>query len=151
VRLKSEDALLAIAQNGMLQRLDVSVCKAVSGRLLVELAASCARTLLELDISFCRGVQGPAVGHLLDSCRGLESLRVFGCSQLPRAALQGHSNARARIEGEPTYQVDTAAKLAAAMGAGRALRTAADGGAADDGRDAGRGSASSDSEAMEII
>ena len=41
-----------------------------------------SEVLEELDLSWCRGVSGPAVGLLADSCPNLRKLRLFGCSQV---------------------------------------------------------------------
>lgn len=101
-RIKDEAPLLAIAQNGQLRHLDISLVPCVSGALMLELAASCARTLVGLDLSFCRSVPANAVGYLLDACKELEDLTVFGCSQLSRAALRGHVNTLVTVCGEPT-------------------------------------------------
>lgn len=101
-RVKADAPLLAIAQNGGLRRLDVGLVPAATGALLLELAASCARTLEALDLSFCRAVPANALGHLLDACGELRELWVFGCSQLSRAALRGHSNTVVDVCGEPT-------------------------------------------------
>lgn len=157
-RLASEAPLLAIARNGALRRLDVSVSRVVTGRLLAELAAHCGHTLTALDVSFCRSVPSAAVGHLLDGCYGLDSLRVFGDTHLTRAALYGHSNARVRIEGEPTFQPDTTAKMAAAVAACCTTNQGASCAARDNDAAAvavasaeAAGSSGSDSEAMEII
>lgn len=43
----------------------------------------CSDVLEELDLSWCRGVSGPALGMLADSCPKLRKLRLFGCSQVP--------------------------------------------------------------------
>ena len=101
-RIKDEAALVALAQCGQLRRLDVSAVPAVTGALLLELAASCSRSLESLDVSFCRGVPANTVGHLLDACSELRQLQVYGCSQLTKAALRGHSNAAVDVLGEPT-------------------------------------------------
>jgi hypothetical protein len=106
VKLTAEATLVAVAQNGMLRRVDVSLCKAVSGVLLLEIAAHCSATLEELDVSFCRQVPAAALGHLLDECSMLQELRVFGCSQLTRAAVHGHCNERVRVIGAPTFEAD---------------------------------------------
>lgn len=103
-RVKDEAPLIAIAQHGALRRLDVSLVPAAGGALLLELAASCARTLESLDMSFCRGVAPNALGHMLDACAGLREVRVFGCSQLTRAALRGHCNVEVEVRGEPTLE-----------------------------------------------
>ena len=81
-RLKTEDALIAVVQNGALERLDCSLVKAVSGALLIELAAVCGATLQELDISFCRNVQSAAFGHMLDHVSALREVRLHDTCKL---------------------------------------------------------------------
>jgi hypothetical protein len=115
-KMRSEEGLVAVAQSGVLQRLDCGLNQGVTGALLLELAASCGRTLVELDISFCRNVQSTALGHLLDACGALAEARVFGCSQVTRACVYGHSNDRVKIVGAPTFEADEAAALLARDG-----------------------------------
>ena len=43
--------------------------------------------LEELDVSWCRGITGAALGMLADTCPNLRLLRLFGCTQA-RPALQ---------------------------------------------------------------
>jgi DNA repair protein RAD7 len=119
MRVKDAAALIAIAQNGKLQSLDVAMNRVATGALAVELAASCAASLRTLDISFCRLVEPETVGYLLDSCQGLEDLKVFGCSQLTRACLRGHTNEKVRVWGEPTFEGDGACMAALLNGAER--------------------------------
>jgi hypothetical protein len=149
-KLRGEEALLAVAQNGVLRRLDVSLNRGVSGRLLLELAAFCASTLSELDVSFCRAVQPEAFGFLLDKCNRLTEVRVFGCSQLTRACAYGHANENVLVVGTPTFKADEVAVL---------LPDAAGGGSDDDAEGAlgavqslaAVSGASDDSDGMEVI
>jgi DNA repair protein RAD7 len=110
-KVRREEGLVAVAGNGMLQLLDVSLCRVVSGRLLLEMAACCATSLTELDMSFCRSVQPEAFGFLLDKCKHLSEVRVFGCSQLTQACVHGHTNESVLVVGAPTFEADEAAAL----------------------------------------
>lgn len=40
--------------------------------------------LEDLDLSWCRGITGAAVGMLADACPNLRRLRLFGCTQVPQ-------------------------------------------------------------------
>ena len=42
----------------------------------------CSEVLEELDVSWCRGITGAALGMLADSCPRLRLLRLFGCTQV---------------------------------------------------------------------
>lgn len=42
----------------------------------------CRETLEELDASWCRNVTARALGQLADACPNLQTLRLFGCSQV---------------------------------------------------------------------
>lgn len=109
-KVKNEAPLISIAHNGSLRSLDVGLMDVVTSALLVELAESCNRTLDSLSLDFCRNVPPQAVGVLLDACLELHCLRVFGCSQLTKAALRGHRNERVVVHGEPTFDAGTDAR-----------------------------------------
>lgn len=104
-RIKSEAALLAMAQPGKLRHVDVGHLDAVTGALLLELACSCKRSLETLNISFCRNVAAKSLGMLLDSCSRLEHVHMYGCSQMTRESVDGHSNGAVALHGEPTFSV----------------------------------------------
>lgn len=44
-----------------------------------------------LDLSFCRAATDDGLGHLVDSCADLRSLRLWGCMQVTDRFLRGHS------------------------------------------------------------
>ena len=53
----------------------------------------------ELDVSWCRKLSDEVLGHLVDSCRSLRRLSVWGCSQLTDTFLMGHSNDTLEVVG----------------------------------------------------
>lgn len=117
-RIKSEAAFVALASAGRLRSLSVAEVAPVTGAVLRALAASCARSLVDLDISFCRDVPAAALGLLLDAASNLESVKMYGCTQMTSECVHGHSNAKVVIYGEPTFTVDEGALLAS-VGAGK--------------------------------
>ncbi|KAJ8767329.1 hypothetical protein K2173_017373 [Erythroxylum novogranatense] len=85
-----------------------------SGELLTELAfnkvvkvgnntalslASRARNLISLDLSWCRNLTDETLGLIVDNCLSLRVLKLFGCSQITGAFVDGHSNPRVKIIG----------------------------------------------------
>ncbi|XP_043719514.1 uncharacterized protein LOC122667321 [Telopea speciosissima] len=63
--------------------------------------ARCSRKLQRLDLSFCRKLTNEALGLIVDSCSALKVLTVFGCSQISKVFLDGHSNPHVQIIGLP--------------------------------------------------
>lgn len=61
--------------------------------------AKCSRKLLSLDLSWCRGLTDEGIGLIVDSCSSLKLLKVFGCKQITRVFLYGHSNPVVQILG----------------------------------------------------
>ena len=49
-------------------------------------------SLHELDVSFSRNINSSALGLIVDSCKKLSTLSVWGCTQLTRTFYDGHSN-----------------------------------------------------------
>ncbi|CAK7352458.1 unnamed protein product [Dovyalis caffra] len=58
-----------------------------------------SRKLLSLDLSWCRNLSNEAVGLIADSCLSLKVLKLFGCSQITKVFLDGHSNSNLKIIG----------------------------------------------------
>lgn len=110
-KIKSESALIAIAQNGQLRKLDVGFLDVATSALFLELASSCSDSLISLSLNFCRNVPPLAVGAAVDACKELEYLNVFGCSQLTKAALRGHRNDRVVVHGEPSFEGGSEGRL----------------------------------------
>eukprot|EP00879_Flechtneria_rotunda_P026293 GHRR01028028.1.p1 GENE.GHRR01028028.1~~GHRR01028028.1.p1 ORF type:complete len:517 (+),score=163.65 GHRR01028028.1:303-1853(+) len=88
----TDEAIAAVADKGTLEVLSVNAVHNIGLATIQALASSCKETLQELDISFCRGVPEGALGQLVDKCERLERLKLYGCSQLTKRFLHGHSN-----------------------------------------------------------
>jgi DNA repair protein RAD7 len=88
----SDASLLPAVQRGTLEVLSVNGLHSVSSHTLVELSRSCREVLRELDVSFCRNIAEGALGQLVDACERLSVLKVYGCSQVTKRFLHGHSN-----------------------------------------------------------
>ncbi|KAJ6743355.1 hypothetical protein OIU85_017325 [Salix viminalis] len=67
--------------------------------------AKCSRNLVSLDLSWCRKLSDEALGMIVDCCLSLKLLKLFGCTQITEAFLNGHSNSRVRIIGCKTGPV----------------------------------------------
>ncbi|CAM8970998.1 unnamed protein product [Rhodiola kirilowii] len=57
------------------------------------------RDLETLDLSWCRNISNEMLGLIVDSCRPLKLLKLFGCTQITEVFLKGHSNPMTRIVG----------------------------------------------------
>lgn len=60
---------------------------------------------MSLDLSWCRRLTDEALGMIVDSCLSLKLLKLFGCTQITEAFLNGHSNPMVRIIGCKTGPV----------------------------------------------
>lgn len=90
---KLTDASLAlVAQRGCLQRLCINGVPGAGTATMRALATNCKDCLEELDVSFCRGVSEVSLGLVADKCSRLHTLQLFGCSQITKLFLHGHSN-----------------------------------------------------------
>lgn len=56
----------------------------------VALARYCSSSLESLDLSFCRSATDDGLGHLVDACADIRSLRLWGCMQVTDRFLRGH-------------------------------------------------------------
>ncbi|KAK2989440.1 hypothetical protein RJ640_018758, partial [Escallonia rubra] len=61
--------------------------------------AKCSKNLLSLDLSWCRRMTSEGLGLIVDNCRSLKQLKLFGCTQITDVFLNGHSNSVVRIIG----------------------------------------------------
>ncbi|KAF5726133.1 Rad7 putative isoform 1 [Tripterygium wilfordii] len=61
-----------------------------------------SKNLWTLDLSWCRKLSDEALGSIVDSCESLRLLKLFGCSQITNAFLEGHSNSLVQIVGLQT-------------------------------------------------
>ena len=62
--------------------MNISGCSKLTSKSAVCIALNAKDTLRTLDVSFARGLQNEALTFLVNSCRNLESLTVWGCTQL---------------------------------------------------------------------
>jgi DNA repair protein RAD7 len=104
--LLSDAAMAAVAERcgqgvGTLRQLSLNNASGLTDRTLVSLAAH-TPGLTELDLSWCRKFTDEGLGHLTDRCEHLTSLRVWGCSQLTGAFLNGHRRHALQIIGRPS-------------------------------------------------
>ena len=92
--LLTDAALSSLSSLPSLSYLDLNGVKEITDEGVVALArGSCAPSLTVVDVSWCRKVSSQAMGLLADSCHGLRTLRVWGCSQLDDSEFfWGHSN-----------------------------------------------------------
>ena len=73
-----------------LRQVNLAGCNNLSSKSAICLALN-AKDLMTLDISFSRGLQNDAMTYLVDTCHHLESLSVWGCTQL-NSFYDAHSN-----------------------------------------------------------
>ncbi|KAL4563754.1 hypothetical protein LXL04_027799 [Taraxacum kok-saghyz] len=64
-----------------------------------------AKKLESLDLSWCRNMTNEAVGLIVDSCLSLETLKLFGCTQINDVFLDGHSNEMVKVIGLKGSQI----------------------------------------------
>eukprot|EP00803_Ostreobium_quekettii_P003278 evm.model.scf_2717.2 EVM.evm.TU.scf_2717.2 scf_2717:9096-14414(+) len=102
---KVTDASLSLlASCGTLQKISMCSMPHVAHKTMQSLALSCSNSLELLDVSFCRGVTENSLGIVADSCNSLTELRVFGCSQITKKFLHGHSNQGLEVIGIGTIR-----------------------------------------------
>ena len=82
-----------------LQHLSLNNIPALGDLSLVALRNCCARSLTTLDLSWCRGVSDLGLGALVDASPNLETVSIWGCSQLTKQFFDGHRNDALRIVG----------------------------------------------------
>eukprot|EP01025_Chloroclados_australasicus_P053253 TRINITY_DN6254_c0_g1_i1.p1 TRINITY_DN6254_c0_g1~~TRINITY_DN6254_c0_g1_i1.p1 ORF type:complete len:485 (-),score=46.47 TRINITY_DN6254_c0_g1_i1:1182-2636(-) len=96
----SDEEIAKLVSTIELEKLDVSKIRSVGSNTLGAVTINCKSSLTFLDVSFCQLIAECSLGKLVDSCRNLETLRVFGCSQLSNKFYWGHSNEKVNIIGE---------------------------------------------------
>ncbi|XP_052182272.1 uncharacterized protein LOC127794966 [Diospyros lotus] len=96
----SDDAVAAYleASAETLCELSLNCVKKVADNTAISLARR-ARKLTSLDLSWCRNLTNEALGLILDSCLSLKVLKLFGCTQVTKELLDGHSNPQVQIIG----------------------------------------------------
>uniref|UniRef100_A0A7S0LH24 Uncharacterized protein n=1 Tax=Coccolithus braarudii TaxID=221442 RepID=A0A7S0LH24_9EUKA len=97
----SDDAVVAVAEacKGSLSVLSLNKLPAIGELAIKALADHCSTSLTELDLSWCRGVSDQALGHLVDRCEKLETLKLWGCTQLTKTFYHGHAKDDLRVVG----------------------------------------------------
>ncbi|XP_019191582.1 PREDICTED: uncharacterized protein LOC109186126 [Ipomoea nil] len=96
----SDEAIAAYLETSgkWLKELSLNNIKKVSHNTAMSVAEHC-RNLVSLDVSWCRNLTDEALGLIADSCLSLEVLKVFGCTQITKVFLDGHSNPQVKIIG----------------------------------------------------
>jgi hypothetical protein len=96
----SDAAIEAVASkcSGLVE-LSLNKLPALSDASLVALKRHCTDELTALDISWCRGLTDHGVGALVDAAERLETLTLWGCTNLTKNFFDGHSRDGLRIVG----------------------------------------------------
>jgi len=97
----SDVSIMSLAQSCKVSLTELSLnnVPAIGDAAVVALREHCAASLQHLDISWCRSITDHALGALVDACKELESLTLFGCTQLTSLFFNGHSRDALRIIG----------------------------------------------------
>ncbi|KAF8034029.1 hypothetical protein BT93_C0339 [Corymbia citriodora subsp. variegata] len=96
----SDEAIAAFLETSgeQLEELSLNNVKKVGHNTAISLAKR-AKGLRILDLSWCRNLTDEAMGLIVDSCSSLKELKVFGCSQITDAFIDGHANPDVHIIG----------------------------------------------------
>ncbi|KAJ4825233.1 hypothetical protein Tsubulata_035454, partial [Turnera subulata] len=101
----SDEAIAAFVETAgeLLKDFSLNNVKKVGNSTALSIAKR-SRNLTYLDLSFCRNLTNEALGLIVDSCP-LKVLKVFGCSQITKVLLDGHSNTDVKILGSTVSQL----------------------------------------------
>ncbi|CAJ1940499.1 unnamed protein product [Sphenostylis stenocarpa] len=96
----SDEAIAAFLEiaGDSLKELSLNNIKEVGHHTALSLASH-AKNLHSLDLSWCRNMTDNELGLIVDSCFSLRLLKLFGCSLVTDAFLNGHSNPEIQILG----------------------------------------------------
>ncbi|GMH18105.1 hypothetical protein Nepgr_019946 [Nepenthes gracilis] len=96
----SDEAIAAFLETHgeSLRELSLNNVSKVGHHTVISLAR-CCRNLHSLDVSWCRNMTDDALGLIADSCLSLRVLKIFGCTQVTRKFLDGHSNPCLQVTG----------------------------------------------------
>ncbi|KAK7281292.1 hypothetical protein RIF29_09130 [Crotalaria pallida] len=96
----SDEAIAAFVESTgeSLKELSLNNVKKVGYHTTMSLANH-AKNLHTLDLSWCRNLTDNALGLIVDSCLSLRLLKLFGCTQVTDAFLNGHSNLQIQLIG----------------------------------------------------
>ncbi|KAD6455101.1 hypothetical protein E3N88_09807 [Mikania micrantha] len=102
----SDEAVAAYLETcgGSLTELSLNHVDKVAHHTALSLAKH-AKKLQRLDLSWCREMRDEAVGLIVDSCLSLETLKLFGCTQITNVFTDGHSNRSVKIIGLQESQI----------------------------------------------
>ncbi|KAL8209282.1 hypothetical protein R6Q57_006014 [Mikania cordata] len=102
----SDEAVAAYLETcgGSLTELSLNHVDKVAHHTALSLAKH-AKKLQRLDLSWCREMTDEAVGLIVDSCLSLETLKLFGCTQITNVFTDGHSNKSVKIIGLQESQI----------------------------------------------
>ncbi|KAL8239983.1 hypothetical protein R6Q59_016550 [Mikania micrantha] len=102
----SDEAVAAYLETcgGSLTELSLNHVDKVAHHTALSLAKH-AKKLQRLDLSWCREMTDEAVGLIVDSCLSLETLKLFGCTQITNVFTDGHSNKNVKIIGLQESQI----------------------------------------------
>ncbi|XP_059634746.1 uncharacterized protein LOC132277052 [Cornus florida] len=96
----SDEAIAAFLETSgeFLKELSLNNVNKVGHNTAISLAR-CSKQLVSLDLSWCRNIADEAVGLIVDSCLSLKLLKLFGCTQITKVFLDGHSNPEVQMVG----------------------------------------------------
>ncbi|CAK9213214.1 unnamed protein product [Sphagnum jensenii] len=97
----SDEAVAAFitASGSSLCEISLNSVRQAGDNTLVALAKHSRMSLEVLDMSWCRSVTDHGLGFVADSCPLLRELRLFGCTQVTRFFMDGHSNSSLEVIG----------------------------------------------------
>ncbi|TDH68241.1 hypothetical protein CCR75_006736 [Bremia lactucae] len=84
-----------------LQQLDLSSVSEATDAAMMALLKHCATSLSTLDMSFCRKISENALGLFVDNAGELQSLVLWGCTQITARFLTCHSRDELIVTGHP--------------------------------------------------
>ena len=82
---------IAVGMGANLEMFNMAGCHKMGNRSAILLASHCT-SLKYIDLSFCRGIQNEVLKYLVSSVPKLQTLHVWGCTQLNDSFFSGHSN-----------------------------------------------------------
>lgn len=98
-RAVDDSVVDTFVNSGAIRSLVLNGCSNVTSVSIESLISHCKNCLEELDVSWCRKIKSSSLGSLADSCRFLQKLVLWGCSQVDNDFLFGHSNEKVEIVG----------------------------------------------------
>lgn len=93
------DLALLLSNGSVFSFLSLRRMPGAANETSLSIANRLADSLQELDVSFSRNINSCALGLIVDSCKKLLTLSVWGCTQLTRTFYDGHSNDDVNVVG----------------------------------------------------